>query len=188
MVGLECNYRLRPDVLVDTTGAAFIYPLFRMINWHCKVVAYVHYPIISSDMLQVVREQRPTYNNAGRIASNVTVSSLKLFYYHCFAAAYAWTGSFAHTVLVNSSWTRRHISSLWNLPMPSPVPSEASPSQRRMALVYPPCNTAQLSSIPVRREAAQTPRTVISIGQFRPEKDHLLQIRAIRALKDLHPS
>lgn len=139
LVGLECNYRLRPDVLIDTTGAAFIYPLFRMINSHCKVVAYVHYPIISSvnlyllpfiltlklcqDMLEVVREQRPTYNNKGRIASNVTVSSIKLFYYHCFAAAYAWTGSFAHTVLVNSSWTRNHISSLWKLKASPPLPT-----------------------------------------------------------------
>lgn len=47
IVGLECLLHLRPDVLVDTTGAVFIYPIFKW-SCRCKVLAYVHYPIISS--------------------------------------------------------------------------------------------------------------------------------------------
>ena len=48
VVSLECLWRLVPDVLVDTTGAAFTYPFFRILGQGCKVMAYVHYPIISS--------------------------------------------------------------------------------------------------------------------------------------------
>ncbi len=47
VVGLECLCRLRPDVFCDTIGAAFTYPLVRCLS-SAKVVAYVHYPIISS--------------------------------------------------------------------------------------------------------------------------------------------
>jgi len=46
-VGFECFVRLRPDVFIDTTGAPFIYPLAKYI-FGSKVIAYVHYPIIST--------------------------------------------------------------------------------------------------------------------------------------------
>lgn len=47
IVGLECVWRKHPDIFIDTMGAAFMYPLIRML-YSAKVVAYVHYPIISS--------------------------------------------------------------------------------------------------------------------------------------------
>lgn len=47
LVGLECVLRKSPDIYVDTMGAAFTYPLVRCF-FASKVVAYVHYPIISS--------------------------------------------------------------------------------------------------------------------------------------------
>jgi ALG11 mannosyltransferase N-terminus len=46
IVGLECLLRLTPDILCDTMGAAFIYPLAYLWGG-CDVYAYVHYPIIS---------------------------------------------------------------------------------------------------------------------------------------------
>jgi hypothetical protein len=45
-VGLECMWLLSPDIYVDTIGAAFTYPLVRLLSG-ARVVAYVHYPIIS---------------------------------------------------------------------------------------------------------------------------------------------
>lgn len=44
--GVECLLRCTPDVYFDTMGAAFSYPVARVIAG-CKVLAYVHYPIIS---------------------------------------------------------------------------------------------------------------------------------------------
>lgn len=46
IVGLECILRLTPHVYFDTMGAAFTYPAARLLA-SCRVLAYVHYPIIS---------------------------------------------------------------------------------------------------------------------------------------------
>ena len=42
--------QLLPELYVDTTGWAFPYPLARLAG--ARVAAYVHYPTISTDMLQ----------------------------------------------------------------------------------------------------------------------------------------
>lgn len=42
--------QLVPELFVDTTGWAFPYPLARLAG--ARVAAYVHYPTISTDMLQ----------------------------------------------------------------------------------------------------------------------------------------
>ena len=44
----------------------------------CTTVAYVHYPTISTDMLALVYEQRPQYNNDVRITSSKLRSTIKL--------------------------------------------------------------------------------------------------------------
>jgi len=69
--------------------------------------------------------------------------------------------------MVNSTWTKNHIIELWG---------EASSP----CVVYPPCNTESF------REGSQADRTrtVLSVGQFRPEKDHELQLRAFKCLQD----
>jgi alpha-1,2-mannosyltransferase len=56
-------------------------------------------------------------------------------------------------------------------------------------VVYPPCNTDALAALPLRWQAAARAggavtgrsRVVVSVGQFRPEKDHALQVRAFAA-------
>lgn len=57
--------------------------------------------------------------------------------------------------------------------------------------VYPPCNSELLSELPLelasdggRRRGRRRP-WVLSVGQFRPEKDHSLQLRAFRRALDL---
>lgn len=153
-------------------------------------------------MLKKVREQRPSYNNASLIASSVTVSSIKLLYYQLFARAYSWAGTHAKVVMVNSSWTRGHVAELWWQGDAASIASAAvgahrrAGQRRRLALVYPPCNTTQLLAMKgTQGQAAsatkKTPgkkgnkRIILSIGQFRPEKDHMLQIRAMKALLEV---
>jgi alpha-1,2-mannosyltransferase len=61
-------------------------------------------------------------------------------YYNAFALAYGIAGAFANVVMVNSSWTRRHVASLfWSWVPP--------------VLVYPPCDTEQLQLLPLDRWA-----------------------------------
>ena len=43
--------------------------------------------------------------------------------------------------------------------------------------VYPPCDTTQFREIPRKADSAMKQFRVVSLGQFRPEKDHPLQIR-----------
>eukprot|EP01039_Chlorochromonas_danica_P003988 gene3988-4363_t len=199
IVVLECLWRHRsdpPDIFCDTMGAAFGYPLVKLFT-SAKVVAYVHYPIISTDMLARVREQRPSYNNQSAISSSTSVSSLKLLYYHLFAWAYGWVGQFADSVIVNSSWTRKHIQDLWSFP---PSTSTCNSMQddlkvRRLQMVYPPCNTTALETIALPRPllyggGASSEKwkhligrvLILSIGQFRPEKDHFLQLQIVEEL------
>jgi alpha-1,2-mannosyltransferase len=45
-VAFECIYALPPDCYVDTIGAPFSYLLVKFCT-AAKVLAYVHYPIIS---------------------------------------------------------------------------------------------------------------------------------------------
>lgn len=172
IVGFECVLKLSPHFYIDTTGAAFTYPVFRLISWSVQILAYVHYPIISSDMLEKVREKRPSYNNSASISSSETISQAKLVYYRVIAKLYGWVGGWAHIVMANSTWTKNHIDGLWNT---------------TARLVYPPCNTEMAQSIlldgDVRMKKGEG-KYIISVGQFRPEKDHFLQLQAIKVLME----
>lgn len=123
-------------------------------------------------MLQEVIERRPSYNNHTSISSNSSISKLKQFYYQIFTRLYSHVGSFASLVMVNSSWTESHISKLWNL---SVISSTDYHIKSSLYKVFPPCNTSHLDSIPIVETSRR--RIILSIGQFRPEKDHLLQLR-----------
>jgi alpha-1,2-mannosyltransferase len=76
--------------------------------------------------------------------------------------------------MVNSRWTRNHIDTIWQMPT-------------RTDVVYPPVNTAVFQEIPLARDTAAPP-LIISIAQFRPEKDHAKQIAAFARLLELLPS
>lgn len=177
IAGFECVLKMSPDYYVDTTGAAFTYPIFRTASWPCKVLAYVHYPIISSDMLAKVREQRPDYNNSESISKSTTISTAKLAYYSVIAYIYGFVGRFATEVMVNSSWTKNHIEGLW---------------RGGCKLLYPPCNTTMMEGIPLEGRSTEKNQRgdpkyyIVSVGQFRPEKDHFLQLRAMKAWADKH--
>lgn len=68
-----------PDIFFDTTGLAFTYPVVKVLTGS-KILSYTHYPTISTDMLQRVREKRTTYNNDAFVSNSTTVSTLKLMY------------------------------------------------------------------------------------------------------------
>lgn len=107
-------------------------------------------------MLQRVREQRPSYNNAGAVAGSVTASAAKVVcvpagrlrraaaspaassharwrrrYYRLFAQLYGACGRLCDVAMVNSSWTAAHINRVWAL-------------RGRCSVVFPPCDTAGL--------------------------------------------
>ena len=70
--------------------------------------------------------------------------------------------------MVNSSWTAGHIAQLWWRVEPP-------------ATVFPPCDAAALAALPLDRKLKRL--YLVSLAQFRPEKDHALQLRALAAAR-----
>ena len=151
----ESVIRLPPDVLVDTTGLAFGVPLAKLLSG-CRAAAYVHYPAVSQDMLDAL--DAPAFNNARRWTGTLGRRA-KAAYYRALGRAYGWCGRRHDVVLANSTWTRGHIAQVWG---------------RDATLSYPPCGAMQ--SLPPRREGDSV--IVMSLAQFRPEKNHALQLEA----------
>lgn len=62
--------------LLDTVGFAFLNPLAKFCG--CKVVSYVHYPTISSDMLGKVTRGEADFNNSAAISKSAVLTTAKL--------------------------------------------------------------------------------------------------------------
>ena len=81
--------------------------------------------------------------------------------------------------MVNGTWTYNHIRSLWRQPQSQIC---GIPSHVELSIVYPPCDTTehrQLGTFSLRQ------RIILSLGQFRPEKDHIKQLYILRRLIEL---
>ncbi|KAF9335904.1 asparagine-linked glycosylation protein [Podila minutissima] len=167
VLGWEALKKVVPDVWIDTMGYAFTYPAARMFGG-CQVIAYVHYPTVSSDMIGRVASRESSHNNASQVASSPLYTALKLVYYRGFAMLYALVGAFSHVVMSNSSWTKGHIDSLWSI---------------QSTVVYPPCDTNAFNQSALRNRE----RIILSVAQFRPEKGHGLQLEALGELLKSHP-
>ena len=166
-------------VFCDTTGCAFT---FAVVRWMCpptiRVLAYVHYPTISTDMM--MWEWQKTNTNASIKQKIKTV--VKLGYYYLFSVAYGLCGSLADLVMVNSTWTYNHIYGLWRFR------SGAQRKRQPIQIVYPPCRVPSNvdSETSDCNDTYQRENTIISIGQFRPEKNHKLQIQSLSILLESH--
>ena len=165
----EAMQILKPKLLIESVGFAFIYPLAKFFG--AKIVAYVHYPTISSDMLGKVQKRVIAFNNNSIVANSNILSSFKLIYYRGFSWLYGFVGSFSDVVMVNSSWTLNHINQIWKIPS-------------RTKIVYPPCETKKLLEFPILNGRQPT---ILSVSQFRPEKNHKLQIQIIAELLKNYP-
>lgn len=163
----EALLRKTPSILIDTHGQPFGYYLALLAN--IPILAYVHYPLISTDMIQKVRERRPSYNNSAGITGTVSVSYLKLLYYKLLICWYSTAGFFCKLAFCNSTWTYNHMRSIWSC---------------QTKILYPPCDIQKFLSLPLHSKKHPN---IISIGQFRPEKDHELQIQSMSQLISAHP-
>ncbi|KAM9328269.1 GDP-Man:Man(3)GlcNAc(2)-PP-Dol alpha-1,2-mannosyltransferase-like [Pholidichthys leucotaenia] len=169
-LGWEALTEFVPDIYIDSMGYAFTLPLFRYLG-SCSVGSYVHYPTISTDMLSVVRERNPRFNNPDYVSNSLFLSAFKVVYYCLFALLYGMAGSCSDLIMVNSSWTLDHILSLWRSP-------------NRTCVVYPPCDVSAFLDIPLEEDGDRKCHSIVSVGQFRSEKDHRLQIRAFKKVLD----
>ncbi|KAF8357489.1 algn-11, partial [Pristionchus pacificus] len=167
VLSLEALCYFCPSLMIDSMGYPLSLPIFKWFGG-CHVAAYVHYPTISCDMIDLVARRHTSYNNNESIAHNATLSLLKLYYYKTFALAYGLAGIAADVVMVNGSWTASHISKLW---------------KQTCSIVFPPCDIEGLLALPGTSEEILTNEkrvNILSIGQIRPEKDHRLQLEVLK--------
>ena len=170
-LGLEALTSLSPHVYLDTMGCAFTLPLFRWLGGS-KVASYVHYPVVSRDMLEQVSGGVIAFNNATWISRSPTFTYIKTWYYKLFAILYGLVGRRNDVVMVNSTWTHGHILELWK--------------PQKLFIVYPPCDTESFRKLPLERPRKNV--RVVSVGQFRPEKNHRMQLRVLAQLLHDLPS
>lgn len=177
LLGWEALCWYCPDIMIDTMGYAFTYPVFRLLGF-CRLGCYVHYPFVSTDMLRRVQKREVGVCNSGEVANSLMRSQAKLFYYRVIAVLYGMVGRWAKVVMVNSKWTRAHIDYLWNI-------------KSRTFVVYPPCDTSVLASYPLQRQKLKGKFNrgylVFSLAQYRPEKDQEKQMHAFATFLRQHP-
>lgn len=171
VLATEAIHQVCPDVFIDTVGFAFTYPLVRLMSSKIPVVSYTHYPTISSDMQTRVSSREAGFNNREDIAGSLWRTVLKSVYYKVFGFMYGWAGGYASTVMTNSTWTHNHVVKLFG-------------NQRMTRVVYPPCDTRQLAEFPITDRRYPW---IVSLAQFRPEKNHRLQVEAFAMFLRQHP-
>jgi len=74
---------------------------------------------------------------------------------------YVRCGRFGDQHATNSSWTHSHIRKMWG--------------SKNVNLIYPPCDTTDIINLIKLDEPRNN--IMVSFAQFRPEKDHQLQLR-----------
>ncbi|RFU79444.1 alpha-1,2-mannosyltransferase alg11 [Trichoderma arundinaceum] len=166
---------LVPDIFIDTMGYAFALSLSKFFFRSVPTGAYVHYPTISTDMLESL-DPTSAVGSQGVNAGQGTGArgTAKKTYWRLFALLYAWVGSSIDVVMTNSTWTQGHVKSLWG-----PYRREKDRSNP-IAVVYPPVAVSEFEQeVEVSAESEKVREPVlIYIAQFRPEKNHQLIIQS----------
>ncbi|KAI9730969.1 MAG: asparagine-linked glycosylation protein [Claussenomyces sp. TS43310] len=161
---------LAPDIFIDTMGYAFALGLSKVLFPDVPTGAYVHYPTISTDMLESLEGTQGV--NAGRGAG--LPGKAKKLYWELFAKLYCHVGATVDVVMTNSSWTQAHVKSLWG-----PLRDKAR-KRSDIAVLYPPVAVEELEQEVEVSDASEKDRekVLLYIAQFRPEKNHQLIINA----------
>ncbi|KDQ62112.1 glycosyltransferase family 4 protein [Jaapia argillacea MUCL 33604] len=202
VLGWEAMAGLVPDVFIDTMGYAFTYPVVSYLTTMPRYPllpfgAYIHYPTISTSMLTRVRERKAGVTNSEGVTKSGVLSFGKLIYYRLIMYLYSLSLSSSQFNMVNSTWTKNHVDSVLGhkdlvMDLVFGVPPLAGVklglggfwwAREGTTIVYPPCDTKDL----VGYELGGRERVILSVAQFRPEKDHAAQLRAFAHLLDAHP-
>ncbi|KAM0428991.1 hypothetical protein ACHAPT_006795 [Fusarium lateritium] len=162
---------LVPDVFVDTMGYAFALGLCKFLFPKVPTGAYVHYPTISTDMLESLDPNSAVGSQGVNAGKGVGAQGIaKKTYWQLFAVLYSWVGSTVDVVMTNSTWTQGHIQSLWG-----PYRIHKSKTDP-IVVVYPPTAVREMEQeVEVSEESEKRrEKAIVYLAQFRPEKNHQL--------------
>jgi len=94
ILGWDAFSLVVPDIFVDTMGYAFVLGLSKLLFPTMPTGAYVHYPTISTDMLDSLDSKNATSGmgvNAGK--GTGLKGTIKKLYWKWFAGVYSWVGA-----------------------------------------------------------------------------------------------
>jgi len=88
---------------------------------------------------------------------------------------YGVAGKCSDLTMVNSSWTEEHINQLWG--------------SNKAHKIFPPCDNSEFLQIQRSVDdfdpGIEKVNKIVSVGQFRPEKDHAMQIQSMFELRNI---
>lgn len=165
-------------------GYAFTIALCKWLFPKVPTAAYVHYPTISTDMLDSLDDENATERGVNAGMGKGWRGYAKRKYWHMFAWLYGWVGGSTDVVMTNSNWTIDHVRALWE---------KGRKRQGRahpLEVVYPPVAVEELErSVEVTRDSERDRRPeILYIAQFRPEKDHQLVLRSFAKFFQASPT
>ncbi|KAH0785351.1 glycosyltransferase family 4 protein [Histomonas meleagridis] len=163
----KCLMKEVPSVVIDTTGAPFASFVWKLFGG-CTVIFYIHYPYISTDMLSKVKSNETSFNNDQEIAKSSFLTNIKILYYRILCFFYSLTSKFMDITMVNSTWTSNHIESIYG---------------KKPVILYPPCDCRQFGEFPIENREKGF---ILSVGQFRPEKNYFLQLEIMEKLSKIN--
>ncbi|KAH8730171.1 hypothetical protein GQ44DRAFT_607479 [Phaeosphaeriaceae sp. PMI808] len=164
---------LVPDIFIDTMGYAFSLALCSWFFPRVPTGAYVHYPTISTDMLDSLQAGGQGIN-AG--TGEGYRGMAKKGYWRLFSKLYSKVGSTIDVVMTNSTWTQSHIQTLWG-----PYRQKRSRLiNKDINVVFPPVAVEDVTEAVEVSEVSEQKRgpCLLYIAQFRPEKNHQLILEA----------
>ncbi|KAK6589895.1 glycosyl transferase [Cryptosporidium xiaoi] len=140
-----------PKFFVETAGYSFSLIPARILPTTKHVSTYIHYPQVRKDRIDEARKR-------GNYLRYLYLKSFSIIYYLSFKSA--------HKVVVNSNWTRCRFEELF------------VDKKLNIQVCYPPIfkykiNKEELSEVNLKKRD----ETVVSLAQFRPEKNQMLQIK-----------
>ncbi|KAI9158661.1 GDP-Man:Man(3)GlcNAc(2)-PP-Dol alpha-1,2-mannosyltransferase [Paramyrothecium foliicola] len=166
---------LVPDIFIDTMGYAFALGLCKFLFPSIPTGAYVHYPTISTDMLESLDPSSAVGGQGVNAGKGIGArGAAKKFYWQHFAHLYSWVGASVDVVMTNSTWTQTHIKKLWG------PHREGKPRKSPISVVYPPVAVREMEEEVEVSEKSEKKRgpIIVYIAQFRPEKNHQLILQS----------
>lgn len=155
-----------PDIFVETFTAHFSPIAVKLLNPKLKVMTYVHYPFTGPHVLEAYLNE--AMDDLQGVKSRI-FAAIKYVYHGGLYYLYKWMGSFSDVCFTNSSWTQKHMEANWG---------------DKCEVLYPPCNVDEFWN----QDFKTKDKVVVSLGQYRPEKRHDLQLDMMKYHLEKHPN
>jgi len=154
------------DIVIDSTGLPYMLPVTTVFG-RSTSIAYVHYPLISLDMISDISKGVSGVHSRGMLSKFILFRYLKICYYYIIFVTYKIVGYFVHYAFTNSTWTDNHIKVIW--------------TNLKTEILYPPCSTKLYSN---NKPFQERKNQILSFAQFRPEKNHKMQVEIFGMVLD----